>query len=126
MLTEARASLAAVLELALPAEVNVYAHLPDQIAVPAVLVGWGTPWLEVDTICHDLTARAEVVIVAGRIDAGDQLDRLDQIAGAVIAGLAPDLEWETPTAPAGPYALDIAGVTYLAVTLVTAAEVVAA
>jgi len=120
-LTEARATLVAAVELATAPDVNVYDHLPDQLAVPAVLIGWGTPWFTVDTICGDLTVEAELVVVAGRIDYGPQLAGLEQVAADLLAGLAGDADWETPTAPTGPYALDVAGVTYLAATLTTSA-----
>jgi hypothetical protein len=122
-LTQARADLAATLVRELPPAVNVYDHLPDQLAVPAVLIGWGSPWFEVETVCGDLVVSAELVVVAGRIDQRAQLERLEEIAAAASIAFRTDPAWTIPTAPAAPYALDIAGVTYLAVTLSTSAEV---
>jgi len=120
-LTEARGLLAAAAAAATASNVNVYDHLPDQLAVPAVLVGWGTPWWTVDTLCGDRTVHAELVVVAGRVDYGPQLAVLEQIADDLWAGLGADDEWDTPGADLGPYALDVAGVTYLAATLATSA-----
>lgn len=120
-LTEARETLAAAAETYTTA--NVYDHLPDQLAVPAVLVGWGAPWLDPDTLCREMTAHAELVVVAGRIDMGDQLAVLERIVGELVNGFTDNPEWDTPRAPAGPYALEISSVTYLAVTLTTAATV---
>lgn len=120
-LTEARDVLAQAVRDSTTSDVNVYDHPPDQLAVPAVLIGWGTPWYDVATIAGDLDLAAELVVIAGRIDAAYQLDRLEQICADLVTGLLPDTEWTVPVAPAGPFALEVAGVTYLAVTLTTTA-----
>jgi hypothetical protein len=123
-LTEARANLAALLTDATPPEVSVYQHLPDQLNIPAILIGWAdAPWLEPAGLCGDFTARAEVVLVAGRVEVKSQSDRLDELAAATILALAADTEWDGPSAPTSPYALVIAGVNYLAASLITSAVV---
>lgn len=126
-LTEARDVLAAALIDGLPLEANVYAYLPDAIVPPAVLVGWADPWFDPVGLCAgELTVGAELVTVAGRLDAAGQQSRLDELAVAVYVALEDDPEWTAPRAPAGPFALDIGGVTYLAATLTTSAVVDAA
>lgn len=124
-LTEARALLAGVVEAAVVA--NVYDHLPDSLETPAVLVGWADPWWTSAGLCAgELEVRAELVCVVGRLDAEAQQEALDLLAVAVYGALEDDPEWDAPAAPAGPFALDIGGVTYLAATLTTSAVVDAA
>ena len=124
-LTEARDLLAAAVEAAVPA--NVYAFLADTVQTPAVLVGWADPWWSAAGVCAgELTVAAELVCVVGRLDAAGQQAALDALAVAVYLALEDDPEWTAPAAPAGPFALDIGGVTYLAATLTTSAVVDAA
>lgn len=126
-LTEARDLLAATVSSGLPTSANVYAFLPDAIVPPAILVGWGDPWFRSAGVCvGELTVYAELVCVAGRLDAQGQQARLDALAVAVYSTLEDDVDWEAPDAPAGPFALDVGGVTYLAATLTTSAVVDAA
>lgn len=122
-LAGARAELAGTLEAGVDPTVNVYDHLPDQLAVPALLVGWADPWFEPADIAAHYEARAEVVAVAGRLDIADQADRLDELVAGVALVLELSAEWDRPVALVSPFALQVAGVNYLAASVQTAALV---
>lgn len=110
-LTAIRADLAAVCTGALADEVTVYDHTPDQLAVPAVLIGWADPWLTPATVC-DWRAGLNVLAVAGRFEPGGQLETMETIVADLIDTLeASPYEIGITTAP---FAAVIAGVNYIA------------
>jgi hypothetical protein len=117
-LEQVRVDLAALVEGCTPTTVAVYDRIVDQIAVPAVLVGWADPWIEPATLCGDHWVRAELLVVAGRIEPGDQIARLEQIVAAII----PKLSGYTIDRTSAPFRLQIAGVDYLAASIVVAVE----
>jgi hypothetical protein len=107
-----RQQVATTAAAALPATVAVYDHLPDQVAVPAVLVGWSDPMLTAGTMCA-WQAGVDLLTVAGRVDTAGQTEVLEDIVGALVDAFDDDpyVELDDPT---GPFAVTIAGVAYLA------------
>jgi hypothetical protein len=113
-LGQLRADLAAIATAGLPASVAVFDHLPDSVPVPAVLIGWSDPWLTPDTLCT-WTAAAELLCVTGRMDVAGQLVTLEEIIIGLVDALEPSpFEIAGVTAP---FAIQIAGVNYLAATI---------
>ena len=104
-----REDLAGLVAAAVPLDVAVVDYVPDQIAVPAVYVGWGSPMLEPSTMC-DWTARPVVTVVAARLEPGAQLGVVEDLIGLVLGTLRGG---RVAVEGVEVYVGDLAGVTYL-------------
>lgn len=112
ILSTVRTAAAALALGATADDVVVVDHLPDQVAIPAVLVWWGDPMVTHSTLCF-WAARVELIVLAGRIEPGGQLDTLEEIVAALIVAFRASGVF-TVTEATAPYPLELAGVTYLA------------
>lgn len=119
-LSALRADLGKVVETAVAVDVAVVDFVPDQVALPAVLIAWSEPWLTVSTGCT-AEVRAEIMAVAGRLEPGAQWSVLEGLIGDLYVALrAADYAVTDSTAP---YPIELAGVTCLAASLVITTEV---
>jgi hypothetical protein len=86
-LLDARAKLAAVLAPVDDDDPDVLVNLVDSIEPPALMLGWGEPWLTPDTVCLR-TGRLVVICVAGRLMPGDGVETLEQLVEYTLNRLA--------------------------------------
>jgi hypothetical protein len=98
-LDEVRAKLAAVLVPIEDTDPDVIATLVDTLEPPALLLGWGVPWLEPSTSCVR-TARLVVTCVSSRIGAGAGTDVYEPLETLVAYVL------DRTGADPGPWSLD--------------------
>ena len=113
-LTDARAKLAAALAPLEDGDPTVLANLVDAIEPPALMIGWGDPWLEPDTACFS-TGRLVVTAVAGRLVPGDGVATLEDLVGYVLRRIKADTANPWPLdSVSGPRVFTIARTTYLA------------
>jgi hypothetical protein len=112
-LDEARAKLAAVLAPVADDDPDVLTSLVDAIEPPALMLGWGEPWLEPSTSCLR-AARLVITCVAGRLDPGEGIATLERLVAFTLDRLAADgAQWPLDNV-SGPRAFNIAKTTYLA------------
>lgn len=92
----------------------VYDSYVDAIDVPAYMLVWAEPWLEEPTVCG-VMALPVVTAIAGRLEPGDGLRRLEQmVAGALRKLRAYAAVSFAVGETSGPRRLDVAGTHYLA------------
>jgi hypothetical protein len=112
-LTEARDKLAAVLAPVADDDPDVLTSLVDSIEPPALMLGWGEPWLEPSTACLR-SARMVITCVAARLDPGEGIATLEQLVAFTLDRLAADTaQWPLDNV-SGPRVFIIAKTNYLA------------
>jgi hypothetical protein len=113
--SEIRTAAATIVAATVDITVAVVDHIPDQVAVPCVMVGWRDPWQEPETMCTT-TVLLELIVVAQRIEPGGQYELLEEISDALRDAFraAPDFQWVGSTAP---YPMTLAKIDYLAASL---------
>ena len=109
-LLEAREKLGALLAPVADDDPDVLMSLVDSIEPPALMLGWGEPWLEPMTRCNQ-AARLVVTCVAGRLAPGDGVAQLEQLVGYTLGRL--DSEYALVDV-SGPRVFTIAKTNYLA------------
>jgi hypothetical protein len=111
--TEAREKLAAVLAPVADDDPDVLEQLVDSIEPPALMLGWGEPWLEPMTQC---TRQANLVVtcVASRLGPGDGIATLEQLVDYVLGRMAGDSPAWQLVDVSGPRVFTIAKTSYLA------------
>jgi hypothetical protein len=98
-LLETRDKLAALLAPVDDDDPNVLASLVDAIQPPALMLGWGEPWMEPDTGCL-ATGRIIITAVAGRLMPGEGIAKLEELVAYVLGRLDPvDYDLETISGP---------------------------
>jgi len=107
---EARDKLGAVLAPAVDDDPDVLLSLVDQIEPPALMLGWGEPWLEPMTSCNQ-TGRLVVTCVASRLAPGDGIAMLEQLVAYTLGRLTSEYQLDNVT---GPRVFTIAKTNYLA------------
>lgn len=113
-IVDARTKLAAALAPVAAEDPDVLVSLVDAIEPPALMLGWGDPWLEPATAClYD--GHLVITAVASRMAPGDGVARLEQLIAYVHDRLRADVESWTLEAVSGPRVFDIARTKYLAV-----------
>ena len=112
-LTEARDKLGAVLAPVLDTDPDVLANLVDSIEPPALMLGWGEPWLEPDTACF-ATGRLVVTCVSSRLAPGDGIAQLEELVAYTLDRLRADSGAWPLEDVSGPRAFTIAKTNYLA------------
>jgi hypothetical protein len=114
-LLDARAKLAAALAPAEDSDPEVLMSLVDTLEPPALMLGWGEPWLLPETACLR-TGRLVVTCVAGRLVPGEGVAVLEELVGSTLARLAADPArnpWPLDSV-SGPRVFTIGNVNYLA------------
>lgn len=113
-LTDIRADYADMARTASPDNVTVVDTLPDSIAPPAVLVGWGDPWLVQDTLCG-WVANIEIMVVAQRIEPGGQYATIENLVDLLVT------EYRSHKVSirdiSSPFPLSLGGLDYLSATI---------
>ncbi|HKY66051.1 MAG TPA: hypothetical protein VJM49_06760, partial [Acidimicrobiales bacterium] len=89
---------------------DVLTSLVDSIEPPALMLGWGEPWLEPLTSCNR-TGRLVVTCVSSRLALGDGIAQLEQLVDYTLARLTSEYQLD---AVSGPRAFTIAKTNYLA------------
>jgi hypothetical protein len=112
-LLEARDKLAAVLVPVLDTDPYVQTSLVDSIEPPALLLGWGEPWLEPLGMCGQ-TGRIIVTCVASRIQPGEGLAMLETLVDYTLGRIKGDQPNWTLESVTGPRVFLIAKTNYLA------------
>ena len=112
-LVDARAKLAALLAPVADSDPNVLTSLVDAIEPPALMLGWGEPWLEPTppNNCW-MTGRLLVTAVAGRLMPGDGVATLESLVAYTLDRLDP-IDWALENV-SGPRIFLIAKTNYLA------------
>jgi hypothetical protein len=110
---DARAKLAAVLAPAADGDPEVLVDLVDSLNPPALMLGWGEPWLTPETACLR-TGRLVTTCVAGRLVPGSGIEVLEELVDYTLGRLAADSgAWPLDTI-SGPRQFTVGNVNYLA------------
>lgn len=110
-LLDSRAKLAAALAPVEPNDPVVLTNLVDALEPPALMLGWGDPWLQPSTACL-FEARLVVTAVAARLIPGSGVETLEQLVSYTLARIkATDWPLESVS---GPRVFPIAKTNYLA------------
>jgi hypothetical protein len=121
-LDEARAKLAAVLVPIEDTDPSVLVSLVDSIEPPALMLGWGDPWLEPDTAC--LTrGRLVITAVASRLMPGEGVAKLEELVTYTLSRLRADSGAWPLDSVSGPRVFVIAKTTYLAARITVRAAI---
>lgn len=112
-LLDARAKLAAVLAPVDDTDPSVLVDLVDALEPPALMLGWGEPWLSPQTACLR-TGRIVVTCVAGRLVPGAGIESLEMLVEHTLDRLGRDgSPWPLDNV-SGPRAFTIGKIVYLA------------
>lgn len=112
-LLDARAKLAAALAPLDDTDPMVLVDLVDALEPPALMIGWGEPWLEPQTPCLR-QGRLVVTCVAARLMPGAGVETLENLIDYTLTSLAADQgAWPLDTV-SGPRVFNIANINYLA------------
>jgi hypothetical protein len=112
-LADARAKLGAALAPTADGDPDVLLSLVDSIEPPALMIGWGDPWLEPGTSCFQ-NGRMVVTAVAGRLVPGEGVAKLEDLVTYVLARLRADgAAWPLDSV-SGPRVFVMAKTSYLA------------
>jgi hypothetical protein len=112
-LSEAREKLAAVLAPVADEDPSVLVSLVDSIEPPALMIGWGDPWLEPDTSCFS-TGRLVITAVAGRLVPGEGVAKLEDLVLYVLDRLKADTGAWPLVSVSGPRVFTMSQTAYLA------------
>ena len=112
-LLDVRAKLAAALAPVADDDPTVLADLVDSLEPPALMIGWGEPWLTAQNPClYD--ARLIITAVAERLVPGSGIETLEQLVEYTRNRLRVDEEPWPVDSVGGPRVFTIGGVNYLA------------
>jgi hypothetical protein len=91
---DARAKLGAILAPAAATDPVVLTNLVDTITPPALMLGWGDPWLEFDTACF-MWGRLIITAVGSRLVPGEGVAALESLVDYTLGRLDtdPDNQW---------------------------------
>jgi hypothetical protein len=111
---DGRTKLGAILAPAQPTDPQVLTNLVDSIPTPALMLGWGDPWLEFETPCF-LWGRLIITAVASRLLPGEGVAALESLVAYVLGRLNsdPDNQWPLDSV-SGPRVFAMSKTTYLA------------
>jgi hypothetical protein len=112
-LADARTKLAAALAPIEGTDPDVLVSLTDSIEPPALMLGWGEPWLEPDTSCFS-TGRLVVTCVASRLAPGEGIAKLEDLVNYVLTRLKADPGVWPLDSVSGPRVFVVAKTNYLA------------
>lgn len=113
-LAEVRARVGLALAPSAEGDPAIHVDYPDAVSPPAILVLWEDPWLEPQTFGQHLyTARLVLLAIAGRVEPGPGVTKLEELVTFAIGRLQADpYPWPVASLQA-PRAFQIAGVQYL-------------
>jgi hypothetical protein len=111
-LIDARPKLAALLAPIDDSDPDVLMSLSDSIEPPALMLGWGEPWLDPDTACFKV-GHMLVTAVASRLMPGDGVAKLEELVDYTLTRIDP-VEWALESV-SGPRVFVIGKTSYLAV-----------
>lgn len=112
-LLDARVKLAAALAPIADGDPDVLVDLVDSLEPPALMLGWGDPWLDPDTQCFD-DGLLLVTAVAARLVPGEGVAMLEQLVAYTRRRLLADpIGWPRARWSA-PRVFTIGNVNYLA------------
>jgi hypothetical protein len=112
-LLDARTKLAAVLTPIADDDPDVLVNLVDTIEPPALMIGWGEPWLTPDTLCLR-TGRLVITAVAGRLVPGAGVETLETLVDYTLGRLVVDGGAWPLDGVGGPRVFTVGNVNYLA------------
>lgn len=118
-IVDARAKLAAALaptdvDVIDGRQISVLLDLVDALEPPALMLGWGEPWLDPMSQCHE-NARLVITCVAGRLVPGAGVATLEQLVTYTLARLRAQGVGAWPLDQvSGPRAFRVSQITYLA------------
>ena len=110
---DARSKLAAALAPIEDGDPEVLVDLVDSIEPPALMIGWGEPWLTPDTACLR-TGRLVTTAVASRLVPGAGVETLEHLVDYTLRRLAEDGGPWPLDSVGGPRVFTIGNVNYLA------------
>ena len=113
-LGEARTKLAAVLAPIASSDPDVLVSLVDSFEPPALMIGWGDPWLEPDTACL-AKGRMVITAVASRLSPGEGVAKLEDLVAYTLGRLKADTGAWPLVSVSGPRVFTMAKTNYLAV-----------
>jgi hypothetical protein len=113
-LADAREKLAAALAPVADADPDVLVSLVETIEPPALMIGWGDPWLTPNTSCVS-QGRLVVTAVAGRLSPGEGVATLEELIAYVLDRLKADGGAWPLDSISGPRVFVMARTNYLAV-----------
>lgn len=113
-LADARTKLAAALAPVADADPTVLVSLVDTIEPPALMLGWGDPWLEPNTSCV-AQGRLVITAVASRLSPGEGVAKLEDLVAYVLGRLKTDGGAWPLVSVGGPRVFVMARTNYLAV-----------
>jgi len=116
-LLDARGKLGAALEPLTDGDPAVLVDLVDSLEPPALVLGWGEPWLTPQTSCL-ATGRLVVTCVATRLVPGAGVEQLEQLITYTLGRLAISGGAWPLDSVSGPRVFTIANVNYLAARIV--------
>lgn len=116
-LLDARAKLAAVLAPVDDDDPVVLVDLVDALQPPALMLGWGEPWLTPQTACLR-TGRLVISAVASRLVPGSGIETLEQLVESTLDRLKADGGAWPLDSVSGPRVFTIANINYLAARIV--------
>lgn len=112
-LTDARTKMAALLAPVAHTDPDVLVSLVDAIEPPALMIGWGEPWLEPTTPCL-ASGSLVVTCVAARLSPGEGITKLEDLVHYVLGRLKTDPGTWALDGVSGPRVFTIAKTSYLA------------
>ena len=112
-LLDARSKLAAALDPVEDGDPTVLVDLVDAIEPPALMLGWGEPWLLPETSCIR-TGRLVVTAAAGRLVPGAGIETLECLVDYTLRRLASDGGAWPLDSVSGPRVFVVGSVNYLA------------
>jgi len=112
-LLEVRSKVGAVLAPVLDSDPMVLVDLVDALEPPALMLGWGEPWLVPDTHCLR-TGRLVITAIAGRLMPGPGIAALEEMVAYTLVRLGADPGPWPLDSVGGPRVFVIGKVSYLA------------
>ena len=123
-LTEVRERAAAALAPSVPEDPEVLVDVVDSLTPPALLLLWADPWLDKKTAggmnggTGLWDAWLEILCIAGRIEPGPGMTKLEELVAFTITRLQEDAYTWPPETFYSPRRFDIGGINYLGARIV--------
>jgi len=116
-LLDARGKLGAALDPLTDGDPSVLVELVDSLEPPALILGWGEPWLEPQTACL-AAGRLVVTCVASRLVPGSGIEQLEHLVVYTLGRLSISGDAWPLDSISGPRVFTIGNINYLAARIV--------